>query len=226
MLVLFDVDGTVTETTAVDAEVYARAFREVFGVPLPSTDWAEYSHATDQGIAQEAVERAGLDPGRIPELARRFVVDLRAVLARRRALEVPGGAAFLARLAAEGHAIAFATGAWEESARAKLSSAGIEVGGRVLVGSDLHVAREEIIREALRQAPRADRAVYLGDGSWDVKAARALGMPFVGVDRRASGALSSAGAAEVLADYRDVEAALAALARAVVPEPRPEARTS
>lgn len=226
MLALFDVDGTITETTEVDAELYARAFREVFGVALPSTDWAEYSHATDQGIAEEAVERAGLDPGRIPELRRRFVLDLRAVLSRRRALEVPGGAALLARLAAEGHAVAFATGAWEESARAKLSSAGIEVGGRVLVGSDLHVAREDIIREVLRQAPRADRAVYLGDGSWDVKAARALGMPFVGVDRRGSGALSSAGARVVLADYRDVEAALAALARASVPEPRPKTGTS
>ena len=218
VLVVFDVDGTITETTAVDAEVYASVFRDVFGAPLPSTNWAEYKHATDQGIAQEAVARAGLDPRLIPEFTRRFVADLRAVLARRGALQVPGGAALLDRLAVRGHAFAFATGAWEESARAKLSSAGIDVSGRVLVGSDFHVAREEIIREALRLAPRARRAVYVGDGPWDVKAARALGMPFVGVDRRDSGALSSAGAREVLADYRDIEAALAALARATVPE--------
>jgi phosphoglycolate phosphatase-like HAD superfamily hydrolase len=218
VLAVFDVDGTITETTAIDAEIYARVFCDVFGAPLPTTDWAEYEHATDQGVAQEAVERAGLDPRRIAHLKQRFVAALREALERHGAREVPGAAALLDRLAELGHAVAFATGAWEESARAKLASAGIAVGGRVLVGSDVQVVRAEIIREAIRQAPRARRTVYVGDGSWDVKAARALGIPFVGVDRRGTGRLALAGAREVVADFRDVGGALAALARAAVPD--------
>lgn len=56
---------------------------------------------------------------------------------------------------------------------------GVEIGNRVLVGSDFHPAREEVIREAKRRSGATEATVYVGDGLWDVRAARALGMPFV-----------------------------------------------
>jgi len=61
MLVLFDVDGTLTATNAVDGEVYANCFVAVFGTAMPTTNWAEYACPTDQGIADEAVRRLQLD---------------------------------------------------------------------------------------------------------------------------------------------------------------------
>ncbi len=49
MLVLFDIDGTLTKSDEVDGDVFARAFRMVYGVPLPTTEWADYCAVTDQG---------------------------------------------------------------------------------------------------------------------------------------------------------------------------------
>jgi phosphoglycolate phosphatase-like HAD superfamily hydrolase len=217
MLVVFDVDGTLTATGAVDAEVYAQAFGAVFGVVLPTTDWAEYSSPSDRGIAEEAVRRLRLDPRRIPEFEERFVAELRRALEHRGAEPVPGAVGVLDQLATAGHAVALATGAWQESARAKLAAAGIEIGNRVLVGSDFHTAREEIVQEATRRSRATERTVYVGDGLWDVRAARALRMPFIGVDSESTGALRRAGVRHVIGDYRDFAVFLSALCDATVP---------
>lgn len=217
MFVVFDVDGTLTETTELDARLYARVFREVFGAPLPSTRWDDYENATDQGIALEAVTRAGLDSRRIPEFERRFVEELGPALAVAPARQIPGAAAFLDVLSARGYPFAFATGAWPASARAKLHSAGIDIRERVLVGSGLQASREAILGEVLQRAPRPGPAVYLGDGAWDVRAARRLALPFVGVDRHGTRALLRAGARELVPDFLDVEAVLGAIRRASVP---------
>jgi len=219
MLVLFDVDGTLTATTAVDAEVYAQVFHGVFGVALPTTDWGEYRFPTDRGIAEEAVRRLRLEPGLIPEFERRFVAELSRELGRRGAHPVAGAGDILDRLDMAGHAVALATGAWEQSARAKLAAAGIRIGQRVLVGSDFHPSREEIVREAWRRSGTIQSAVYVGDGLWDVRAARALVLPFVGVDSGGAGTLRGACVQHVVPNYLDHAAFIAALHEATVPPP-------
>jgi len=217
MLVLFDVDGTLALTGSLDAEIYAQAFQAVFGVRLPTADWSEYRCPTDRGIAEEAARRLRLDPGVIPRFKRRFVADLRREVGRRGARPVAGAAGILDRLGKAGLAVALATGAWERSARVKLAAAGIGLGRRVLVGSDFHPSREEIIREARRRSRASEPAVYVGDGPWDVQAARAAGLPLVGVDPGRTGALRRAGVLQVVEDYRDFEGFLSALRAATVP---------
>jgi phosphoglycolate phosphatase-like HAD superfamily hydrolase len=93
----------------------------------------------------------------------------------------------------------------------------VDVAARVLVGSDHHPAREEIIREAWRRTGAAARAVYVGDGLWDLHAARALGIPFVGVDPERTGVLVAAGVRSVVAGYADPDAFLRTLREAAVP---------
>jgi phosphoglycolate phosphatase-like HAD superfamily hydrolase len=217
MLVVFDVDGTLTATDDLDAEVYARSFEAVFGTPLPATSWSRYEFPTDRGVACEAVRLLELDASRIPELEERFVADLRSELRRRGARSIPGATGVLDRLTAAGHGAALATGAWERSARMKLAAAGLELHGRALVGSDFDPDRTQVIREAIRRSGEAARAVYVGDGLWDVRAARALGLPFVGVDHAKTGALREAGVRQVIGDYEDFEAFLRALGDAAVP---------
>ncbi len=219
MLVLFDVDGTLTATGAVDGEVYANCFEAVFGTALPTTNWAEYACPTDQGIADEAVRRLQLDPSRMTDFKQRFVADLRRELAVRGARPVPGATDILGRLATAGHAVALATGAWEQSARAKLAAAGVEIGERVLVGSDFDASREEILREARRRSGTTGCAVYVGDGLWDARAAEALDLPFVAVDHEGAGVLRLAGVRHVVRDYEDFGAFLRALRDAAAPTP-------
>ena len=50
-LAVFDLDGTLTRTTGVDDECFVRAMSEELGVGGFCTDWAEYPHSTDQGLA-------------------------------------------------------------------------------------------------------------------------------------------------------------------------------
>jgi hypothetical protein len=49
-LVMFDIDGTLTETMEVDEECFVRSFKDVFGFADIDTDWSHYPCTTDSGI--------------------------------------------------------------------------------------------------------------------------------------------------------------------------------
>src|SRR5947199_8221046 len=75
VLVIFDVDGTLTRTSDIDASLYAQAFFDTFGFPLPTLDWTAYRYATDRGIAEEALRRAGHGRANrsLDDMRRRFI---------------------------------------------------------------------------------------------------------------------------------------------------------
>ena len=52
-LVVFDIDGTLTDTMGVDATCFVRALSEVCGFSDIDADWSRYKHATDAGIFNE-----------------------------------------------------------------------------------------------------------------------------------------------------------------------------
>jgi phosphoglycolate phosphatase-like HAD superfamily hydrolase len=208
MLVVFDVDGTLVRTVELDAALYARAFAETVGWPLPSADWTTYRHVTDRGIAEEALARLGRRgaPALLQALRDRFLEHLDGALGFDETRQVAGAAAMLARLRAEGHTVAVATGAWEASARLKLARAGLAIDGCALAACDDEPDRVAILRAAIARAGNAHgRVVYVGDGPWDADAARTLGLPFVGIDHDASGRLGHV-ASVVLRDYADGDA--------------------
>lgn len=53
-LVMFDIDGTLTETIKVDEECFVRSLEQVFGFTDIDADWSHYAYATDSGILQTA----------------------------------------------------------------------------------------------------------------------------------------------------------------------------
>ncbi len=225
-LALFDLDGTLVDSVAVDAECFAAAVRAEFGFAM-RTDWPSYRHSTDAGIAGEALGgHLGRPPW--PDEVDRLRVCFCDLLAARiaaepgRCREVPGAARLLAHLAAQGWAVAIATGGWSASAALKCRAAGLPP-DLALFSSDLHPQREEIVAAAVAAhaaggRPGAGRVVAFGDAAWDVRAAAALALPFVGVGRGAAAErLRRAGAGEVLADFRDLAAVERAMAAAGPP---------
>lgn len=85
-LVVFDIDGTLTRTNAVDEECYVRAFEEELGFTGIDTDWSLYPSCTDAAIALELFARhRGREPaaGEIDRVRRRFFGFLEAALAPR-----------------------------------------------------------------------------------------------------------------------------------------------
>ncbi len=51
---MFDLDGTLVDSCAIDADCYLQALVDVFGFDLETIDrdWANYPHITDAGILQ------------------------------------------------------------------------------------------------------------------------------------------------------------------------------
>ena len=229
-LVIFDIDGTLTDTNEVDETGFAEAVTREFGLTGFSTDWSDYEHCVDRFIVGELVRRhleRKVSPEELERFQSTFLSILRDEYARapEKFTPIVGAAELLTRLRADSQpGIALATGGYRLTARFKLERAGLEVADLPLASADDGLARDEIIGAALARARSAygveqfARVVSVGDGLWDLGTARLLKMPFVGIagGLRAE-RLRAAGADVVLVDFSDLEAAMRALttARAV-----------
>jgi phosphoglycolate phosphatase-like HAD superfamily hydrolase len=223
-LVMFDIDGTLTESNDLDDQSYLQAFFEVFGFSEVSTDWTSYSHATDACILKEVFQQK-LD--RIPSLAeveafqQRFLALLEAGAAASGEIQPVSGALKMLSWLMESshHAVAYAGGAWAESAIFELQSAHLPIQNIPYAFSDDDDSREGITAVALARAEKYygrsfSNIVYIGDGVWDIRSARKSGYAFIGI---ASGdeaeALLAEGATHVFPNYDNFESFLSALLR-------------
>ncbi len=211
-VVIFDIDGTLTQTNAVDSECFIRSVREVLGVEDFETDWSQYQFVTDSGVAQEISQRYCDRPmsGALTKAFHEHLVNGLREQPKSLFQAIPGAIEFVNSLVeSPDHAVAFATGAHEASARYKLETAGFDITGLPLASSSDAVVREHIMLQALDRAARAHQArfsdvVYFGDASWDVEATSNLGWKLVGIG---SGIESD----PRFDDYRDPPAILACL---------------
>jgi hypothetical protein len=128
-LIIFDVDGTLTDTMAVDARCFLRSFVEVFGFADVDPDWSRYKNATDAGIVHEVFEsRTGRAPSEIESARFRehLVASFRSASQEAPFAAVAGARELLARLGfMDAYQVALATGCWRDSARVKMASAGM-----------------------------------------------------------------------------------------------------
>jgi hypothetical protein len=70
-LVMFDIDGTLTETMKIDEACFVGSFTDVFGFTDIDTDWLHYPRTTDFGIFQDVfTSRVGRSP--TPQEVSRF----------------------------------------------------------------------------------------------------------------------------------------------------------
>ena len=230
-LVVFDLDGTLTRTVAVDADSYVRAFADVFGMAGIDTDWSRYRDYTDGGIAREIFEsRRGRKP--TPAEMERLISRFTSLLAEAGRQDpslfspVAGAGEALRRLEADGSfRVAIATGCWLASARLKLDLAGLRLAHLPIATSDDALERAAILKLAMERAGkpaggRWEKQVYVGDGVWDVRTTRLLGFPFLGVGEGAKlERMRAEGARHFIPDFRDYPRFLAALEAAEVPSP-------
>ncbi|MFK7977730.1 MAG: HAD family hydrolase [Halioglobus sp.] len=210
--VMFDVDGTLTQSYALDSQCYIRAVESVTGIKI-SDDWARYQHVTDAGILNETMAEHGGDcsPQVHEQVKAAFLANLNAEVAKTSVQAVPGAPAFLDYLYSQPNvSVSFATGGWRESAFLKLESAGVPFQREAFASSDDHYSRTEIMKIAARRAGLAPgmRCTYFGDGLWDAQASRALGYAFV----RVGGTKNTLQPHEVhINDYEPLSAASACL---------------
>ncbi len=213
-LVIFDIDGTLTATMQVDAECFVRALAEICGLTGIDTDWSKYKHTTDSAIFHEIHEaRLGRSPSvtEVSRFRRHFVNLLAQASARTAFVPIAGAPRFLQLLCRSAeYRVSLATGAWADSARLKMASAGLCFDDYPSATSDDAFERESIINLSMQRATKRhgkfDHIVYVGDGVWDARACRALGIPFIGIaegDRATR--LISEGAVFVFPDFSDAD---------------------
>ena len=214
-LVMFDIDGTLTETTKVDEECFVRAFLDVSGFDDIDTDWSHYRHTTDSGIFHDVYSSR---TGRLPtdqcvSRFRQHFVRLLSDASSRSPFESVAGAAqlLLGLSCSSSHRVSLATGAWRDSARLKMTSAGMCFDDHPAASADDALDRESIMRLSMqRSAERYGESfvctVYVGDGVWDARACRSIGVPFIGIGTGSRAArLSAEGAVRVFPDFSDAD---------------------
>src|SRR6266542_3133577 len=125
---------------------------------------------------------------------------------------IAGADRLLSRLAQGGsHRVSLATGGWRDSARLKMTSAGMCFDDHPAASADDALYRESIMRLSRQRA--AERygesfacTVYVGDGVWDARACRSVGIPFIGIGMGSRATrLSAEGAVCVFPDFSDVD---------------------
>lgn len=213
-LVMFDIDGTLTRSCDIDSRCFVDALCEVLGIESIDTDWSNYRHTTDSGIAQEIITKQLGRPARAEELAgvkMSFVQRLSLALDNDPAgCQANAGAQEILEWINNEPKLCFAvaTGGWSESARVKLANAGLKVAENILASSDDAVSRAGIMRVAEARARSAygvdkfDSITYVGDAVWDWQAAQACNYSFIGVGvGDAAGQLRRAGAGSLTPSF-------------------------
>ena len=214
-LVMFDIDGTLTETMKIDEECFVRSFKDVFGFADIDTDWSHYPHTTDSGIFHDVfTSRIGRSPTaqEVSRFRQHFIQLLAAASSQSPFAPVAGADRLLSRLAQSGsHRVSLATGGWRDSARLKMASAGMCFDDHPAASADDALDRESIMRLSKQRA--AERygesfacTVYVGDGVWDARACRSVGIPFIGIGTGSRATrLSAEGAGCVFPDFSDAD---------------------
>jgi phosphoglycolate phosphatase-like HAD superfamily hydrolase len=228
-LVMFDMDGTLTDSFSLDENCYVLAIQQALGLEKVVTEWESYTHTSSSYCLQEIVRATRGQPPTAEEsrAVQRRMIEIMEEIRQRRGrctTEIPGAADCLRELRRRGYAVAIASGDWEATARHKLTTAGIPFHDLPAAFCDLSHVRTEIMACALGRAAAHhgcagfERIVYVGDAAWDVRACRDLGWPLVAIAQGPHATrLRSLGASHVVPDFARLDEFLAALEQAAPP---------
>ena len=183
--ILFDLDGTITDSAPAITSSLARTFAAL-GRPVPS-DAALLAYVGPPMLAAFR-EYAGMTPDEATEALAVYRADYQGASSLDTAV-YPGIAGLLERIYAMGIPLALATSKPERSAIDILKHFGLDKYFTVVVGaseSETRSAKADIVAEALRRLEASGASitapVMVGDRSYDAEGAAANGVPTIMVE--------------------------------------------
>ena len=185
---LFDIDGTLINTSGAGGAALNLALQEAFGVTEPKK--INLSGRTDRGIALELFQHHQIEPSESNWLRYReaYLTRLKTMLPVRQGVVLPGARELLAQLSSlPNTALGLLTGNIQEAHRHKLDHFGLYQHFGFGGFGDEHPCRDDVARAALRSVHHhhgeaADREVWVvGDTPLDIRCARAIGAKVVAV---------------------------------------------
>jgi phosphoglycolate phosphatase-like HAD superfamily hydrolase len=190
MILVFDVDGTLIGGEEQDWPSFDEAIRMTIGFQPNPAFWAALPEVTARAIVQQACQQVELEWTHELEdkVCKRYLENLRQAAPFKKTvfLPKPGVLETLELLKSTGvFGVAIATGDFGPTSRFKLASAGVPFQGLAYACSSDHAQRHEIIKLAVERAGyEIEDAIYIGDGTWDLKACELLDIPFIGTGSR------------------------------------------
>ncbi len=186
-LIVFDIDDTLTKSEYQHQLAYVNTMKE-FGITEINQNWREYEHHTDSYILKKNYENNLTDQFNfsfIDNFENRMTELIHSL---KKVSEIKGAKNIIEYLTDKtDYAISFATGSFLKPAFVKLNQAGINHNEKLVVGSNEIYEREGIVKEAIERAKEFyevnsfDNIISIGDGIWDLKTARNLGLHFIGI---------------------------------------------
>lgn len=206
--VVFDLDGTLVDTVERRIESWMRIFAEE-GIAADRREVAGLIGADGKRVARVMAHAAGtqLDDARAEAVDRRagelydeLNVD---------PLPLPGAHRLLAALEASPLRWAIATSSRRDQTTESIAALRLDEPPRIVDGSHVEHAKpapDLLLRAAEELDVEPARTWYVGDSTWDMRAAVAAGMPAVGVTTGAvdGDALRAAGARAVVSSLEEL----------------------
>lgn len=186
-LIVFDIDDTLTKSEYQHQLAYVNAMK-AFGITEINQNWRDYEHHTDSFILKENYEQ-NLREAFDFSFVERFETKMTELILTMQAVKaIKGARAVVESFSANpNYAVSFATGSFLKPAFVKLNQAGIQYDSDLVVGSNTIYSREGIVEQAMEKAKvfyqvdAFDHIIAVGDGIWDLKAAKNLGLHFIGI---------------------------------------------
>jgi len=208
--IIFDLDGTLVDTVPARIDAWAAVFAEV-GIPSSREQLAPMIGIDGRRLAREAATAAGreLDDADAEAIDRRSgeLFDER----NRAPRPLAGARSLLRALDRRGTTWAIATSSRREQVATSIAALELTAEPRVVDGSHVEHAKpapDLLLLAARELGVAAEECWYVGDSTWDMRAAVAAGMTAVGVLAGSAvdeAALRDAGAAVVVATLDDLE---------------------
>jgi phosphoglycolate phosphatase-like HAD superfamily hydrolase len=186
-LIVFDIDDTLTKSENQHQTAYVNTMIN-FGITEINQDWKSYKNMTDSYILKQNYE-ANFNK----EFALDFIPSFEEkmtelILKLPKNEEIKGASAIVNFFMKEtDYAICFATGSLLKPALIKLEHANINFVPDLVEASNTVFTRENIVKSAIEKAKNYfnitefKNIISVGDGIWDLKTARNLGIHFLGI---------------------------------------------
>lgn len=218
-LILFDVDGTLIESSKVHSQAFSEAFVKVYGVDT-TIDIIEHHGMTDPEIVFEVLGKVGLDEQTIKagfqHCMKMLIESFNELVNRDGVVVLDGVRELLQELERRDMSLGLVTGNLESIARGKLKRVGLNRHFRIgAFGSD-QLRRAGLVKLAITRAQESfglqfsNNVFLFGDTPKDIRAGKEGGARTVGVTTGiyARERLEEAGADFVLEDLRDTKRVL------------------
>ena len=210
-LIVFDIDDTLTQSEVQHQASFINAMHH-FGIKDINEKWEEYDHMTDSFILKENYERNLSAPFSLQFVGEFETRMTEAILKLPPVTEIAGAKKAIQNILSHPDwGLGFATGSFAKPALLKLQQASIPADPQLVVGSNAHYRREDIVQASINsakefyQVPDFQHIISVGDGLWDWQTAQNLGIHFMGFGGKFGNDFPSKNHSVFIKDWREFD---------------------